>query len=707
MPIQRRLLRSKIARQMFGLVAAAAIVPTVLLFAYAITFVEGHGEAQAKRRMHDSTKLLGQQLLERLELQAGTLALLAGEMRHHPTTDAARLLPLESGFDWVGIVGPDGRVEATVHGPERPSGGQAIPLARSASLTVERTGGTPAVILNLPLDAAGRSRSLVGRVSIAALVEPLTAAMPDWASVTVLDEVGRVIFSSRPDPPSAFLEAARSAVPERALFEWDGGHGERAVGYGWPLFLRGRFGSPSWTVVLTEPESKVFAPTERLWQMLPFVLGLSIAMVCLVGAIQIRRRVEPVEALITAARRVAGGDLGARADLPPTDELGVLAQSFNAMASQLQHDFDALATRSEIDRAVLSSLDRHEIATKLLQRLPGLVRCDGLALTLIDGALGERYALVEGGSLRPQRDEIVFGSEETAFLGRLADPGGARTLSDVPVAFRPPGARSADTWVFPVAVRGTLGAVIAVTRRGDQVGGHHHAIVGQLAAQLGIGLTNARLLEEIDRANWEMVEALSRAIDAKSPWTAGHSTRVTMVGLAIGRRLGLDDRQLESIHRSGLLHDIGKLGIPVEILDKPGLLTAEEMDIMKQHPAIGARIVAPISAYADVTAAVRHHHEHYDGSGYPDGLAGEVIPLIARIFAVADVFDALASPRPYREAWTPEQVLEHIVGGAGTQFDPRVVEAFLAEAPQFQPSSAGQAAERALETEPVGVAGGA
>jgi putative nucleotidyltransferase with HDIG domain len=273
-----------------------------------------------------------------------------------------------------------------------------------------------------------------------------------------------------------------------------------------------------------------------------------------------------------------------------------------------------------------------------------------------------------------------------------------RTLCDVPGAFRPPGSRSADTWVFPVMVRGALGAVIAVSRKSDQVAAHNYLIVGQLATQLGVGLTNARLLEEIDRANWEMVEALSRAIDAKSPWTAGHSTRVTMVGLALGRRLGFDDRQLESVHRGGLLHDIGKLGIPVEILDKPGQLSVEEMDVMKQHPAIGARIVQPISAYADVVAAVRHHHERYDGTGYPDRLAGEAIPMIARIFAVADVFDSLASPRPYREAWDHRRVLDYIVEGAGTQFDPRVVEAFLAEIHQFLPSPT----ERIVQREPVG-----
>ncbi len=705
MPIQGSFLRSKVARQILGLVIAATTVPTVLLFAYAIIFVEAQNEAQARRRLHDSTKLLGLQLLERLESRARSLELTGSEIRHHAADDAARPLALDAGFEWIGIVGPDGREAVTLHGQPHPAGSPPAVPGGAASLAVDRTGREPAIVLSEPLPGeTGPARTLVGRASGAALLAPLAAAMPERVSIAVLDEAGRIIYSTRPDLPPALLQKARDAVPRRALFEWTGSEGERSVGYGWSLFLRGRFGSPAWTVILLEPRDLVFTPTARLWQVLPLVLGLSIGLVCLVGAIQIRRRVEPVDVLITAARRVAGGDLGARAELPPTDEFGVLAQSFNGMAARLQHDFDALATRAEIDRAVLSSLDRHEIAVKLLQRLPGLVRCDGLALTLLDGSRGERYALVEGGSVKPQRDEIVFGSEETAFLSRLGDPGGTRTLCDVPAALRPPGALSADTWVFPVPVRGALGAVLAVSRRGDQVAAHHYAVVSQLAAQLGVGLTNARLLEEIDRANWEMVEALSRAIDAKSPWTAGHSTRVTMVGLAIGRRLGLDDKQLESIHRCGLLHDIGKLGVPVEILDKPGRLTPDEMEIMRQHPSIGARILAPISAYTDVAAAVRHHHEHYDGTGYPDALAGEQIPLIARIFAVADVFDALASPRPYREAWTHERAIQHIAEGAGSQFDPRVVEAFLAEVHQFQPSPA---AGRAPEPELVGATGGA
>ena len=701
MPIQRRFLRSKVARQVFLLVLAATTVPTVLLFAYAISFVAGHTEAQARRRMHDSTTLLGLQLRERLELHAGTLSIIAAEVRHHPLAEAVRWWPLEAGFEWVGIVGPEGRVETTLHGPERSAGGGLPPRDGSTSLVVDRSGPLPVIVLSESLGDGSSARSVTGRVSIAALVGPLKSALPEWAIVSLLDETGRAVFTSRPDLPPAFFEAAQVSAPQRALFEWGPGHGDRLVGYGWPVSLRDRSSGPSWTVVLAEPEARVYAPTGRLWRMLSLVLALSTAAVCLVGAIQIRRRVEPVDVLITAAQRVAAGDLGARADLPPKDEFGQLARSFNAMACRIQHDFDALATRSEIDRAVLSSLDRHEIATKLLQRLPGVVPCDGLALTLVDGARGERHALVEGGSLKPQRQEIVFGSEETAFLGRLGDADGARTLCDVPGAFRPPGARSADTWVFPVMVRGALGAVIAISRKSDPVGGHNYAIVGQLAAQLGVGLTHARLLEEIDRANWEMVEALSRAIDAKSPWTAGHSTRVTMVGLAVGRRLGFDDKQLEAVHRGGLLHDIGKLGVPVEILDKPGQLSAEELDVMKQHPAIGARIVEPISAYADVVAAVRHHHERYDGTGYPDRLAGEAIPLIARIFAVADVFDALASPRPYREAWDRKRVLDHIAEGAGTQFDPRVVEAFLAEVHQFLPLPA----ERVIQPEPVGAAG--
>jgi putative nucleotidyltransferase with HDIG domain len=183
--------------------------------------------------------------------------------------------------------------------------------------------------------------------------------------------------------------------------------------------------------------------------------------------------------------------------------------------------------------------------------------------------------------------------------------------------------------------------------------------------------------KKLDRLNWGTLTALARAIDAKSPWTAGHSERVTALALEIGRHLKLMQDELDLLHRAGLLHDIGKIATPPEILDKPGKLTDEERRIICQHPEKGARILEPVEDFAAVVPIAMQHHERFDGKGYPAGLAGEKITLGARILAVADVFDAVTSERPYRKGMPLERAIEIIKEGCGTQFDPKVVEAFL------------------------------
>jgi putative nucleotidyltransferase with HDIG domain len=185
--------------------------------------------------------------------------------------------------------------------------------------------------------------------------------------------------------------------------------------------------------------------------------------------------------------------------------------------------------------------------------------------------------------------------------------------------------------------------------------------------------TNKRL----DRLNWGALTALARAIDAKSEWTAGHSERVTKLAIKIGRVLGLTEDELDNLHRAGLLHDIGKIGTPAELIDKSERLTDEEQQVVNEHPNIGERILEPIEAYAEIIPIVRQHHERFDGKGYPDSISGEAITLGARILAVADVYDALSSERPYRAAMDPDQALQIIKENSGSHFDPVVVDAFL------------------------------
>jgi putative two-component system response regulator len=156
-----------------------------------------------------------------------------------------------------------------------------------------------------------------------------------------------------------------------------------------------------------------------------------------------------------------------------------------------------------------------------------------------------------------------------------------------------------------------------------------------------------RLVEERDSAE-AVIFALARAIEAKSPYTLGHSERVTANAVALGTEIGLSSADLNLLHRGGLLHDIGKLAVPDAILNKPGPLTAEEMAQVREHPVTGVRIVEALASVRDALPLIRWHHERLDGKGYPDGLAGDQIPLLVRILSVADVYDSLASDRPYR-----------------------------------------------------------
>ncbi len=183
-------------------------------------------------------------------------------------------------------------------------------------------------------------------------------------------------------------------------------------------------------------------------------------------------------------------------------------------------------------------------------------------------------------------------------------------------------------------------------------------------------------IEALEQLDLGTLMALARAIDAKSKWTAGHSERVTNLALRMVRAMGLPAKDLEIMQRGGMLHDIGKIGTPPAVLDKLGRLDAKEMEIMRDHVKIGVRILEPIPCFREALPMVAQHHEWFDGSGYPAGLVGEEISLLARILAVADSYDAMVSDRPYRKGLPQPEVLEILRLRSGTQFDPMVVEVF-------------------------------
>jgi putative nucleotidyltransferase with HDIG domain len=204
------------------------------------------------------------------------------------------------------------------------------------------------------------------------------------------------------------------------------------------------------------------------------------------------------------------------------------------------------------------------------------------------------------------------------------------------------------------------------------------ALLSSIVGQTRIALTNTKLYGDMKENYIRTIKALAIAVDAKDTYTHGHSENVMNIADEIARELNVDEKIIGSIRDAGLLHDIGKIGIPGYILNKPGPLTYEEFNgIMKTHSTLGANIVRDVPFLRDLHKLILYHHEHYDGKGYPDGLKGEQIPLGARILHVADAFEAMTSNRPYRNSLGRAEAIRRLIEGSGKQFDPSIIAAFL------------------------------
>jgi len=198
-----------------------------------------------------------------------------------------------------------------------------------------------------------------------------------------------------------------------------------------------------------------------------------------------------------------------------------------------------------------------------------------------------------------------------------------------------------------------------------------------IAQNAGRTIENIALYENIYENLFSTLCAFVKALEARDPYTEQHSSRVTDIAMAIGKSVGLNMEEQDVLNIAGRLHDIGKLGVPDAILLKPDRLTDEEFEKIKEHPGMGAAIVGQVGLWERESQIIRCHHERFDGTGYPDGLAGDAIPLLSRILSVADAYDAMNSDRAYRRRMETEKILQIIQNGAGTQFDPKMVHVFL------------------------------
>jgi putative nucleotidyltransferase with HDIG domain len=240
-------------------------------------------------------------------------------------------------------------------------------------------------------------------------------------------------------------------------------------------------------------------------------------------------------------------------------------------------------------------------------------------------------------------------------------------------------------WCVPLIVKGEVKGILEVyCRKAFTPDAEWLDFLEALAGQAAITIDTAQLFENLQRANLDLslaydatIEGWSRAMDLRDHETEGHTLRVTDLTLQLARAMRINESHLTAIRRGALLHDIGKMGVPDAILLKEGKLTDEEWVMMRQHPQLAHDMLAPIAYLNDSLDIPYCHHERWDGTGYPQGLKGDRIPLIARIFAVVDVWDALTNDRTYRKKWTKQKARQYLKEQSGRHFDPQVVDVFL------------------------------
>jgi HD-GYP domain-containing protein (c-di-GMP phosphodiesterase class II) len=231
--------------------------------------------------------------------------------------------------------------------------------------------------------------------------------------------------------------------------------------------------------------------------------------------------------------------------------------------------------------------------------------------------------------------------------------------------------------IAPFDVEGRSAFIVAALPEEEHYGERELRLFGGLAHQAKLAIANASNYEGLERTFVTTVEALANALEANDEYTSTHARWISDLSLRVGRELGLGDAALKRLELGALLHDIGKIGVPGTILSKPGRLSSTERAVIEMHPVLGEKIIAPIDRLQEVRLIVRHCHERWDGRGYPDGLAGEDIPLEARIIFVCDAYHAMTTDRPYRRKLSHPEAVRRLREGAGSQFDPTVVDLCL------------------------------
>ncbi len=675
-------LRTRVARRILLLFLLCAVLPLALLATIGYNHLANDLDRLTRAHLRDQAKSSGMMLLDRLgslatQLEAVSTQLDGGPLPRSPAmvSSAASSGPR---FRAMGIVATDGSV--TNLAGELPG----LPALNQDQEDHVRGGGIALVtgpglhgirlflVRRIDRLPGARLWGFIERASVYG-TDPSTSVAPAGSLSCLRTE--------RNEELSCLAPEAGLSADGALTWRWQRGN-DGYLAAQWTLFLHRVYAAPSWVISISVSDTVVSAPLTALRRVFLLGLALSLLVTFTLAHIQLRRSMEPLEALEAGTLRVAAGQFHHPVAVQSGDEFQALAASFNRMSSRLGHQFEYQAALARVHEAALTAGGPEVVLRAILSEQRALLAGDAVTVALASPDDPDHWNVVaDRGApdgpvllkLRPDSQDLKHLRDERE--GFLLPRGGPAPsyLGRGSVAL------GADALVLPLRWRGSLtGALILEGSRARPGTGDGFRDARRAADEVALAISNAQLVTQLDEMNWGALTALARAIDAVSPWTAGHSERVTLGAIEIGRRLDFAEDEIDLLHRGGLLHDVGKVGVPAGVLDKPGPLTPEEFVQIRRHPTIGARILAPITAFRRAIPLVLHHHELLDGSGYPHGLIGDQIPLSVRVLTVADVYDALVSKRPYREAWEVDRAVDYLRQHVGSKFDGRAVEALVA-----------------------------
>ncbi len=352
---------------------------------------------------------------------------------------------------------------------------------------------------------------------------------------------------------------------------------------------------------------------------------------------------------------------------------------------RIEEKAERLSLLSRLGQILNSSLDPREVRERAMEAATQLMKAEVGSLLLIDEGTRKLYFEVALGE-KEEMVKTIFLNFGEGIAGWVAEKGEPAVINDPekdPRFFKGVDDRTdfktRNLLCVPVKIKDrTIGVLEAINKRGgEDFDEEDLSLFQSLSDQVAIALDNARLYQELEEMFFETAESLAEAIEKRDPYTGGHTKRVTQYSLAIARRLQLRPEEMKWLKVSAALHDIGKIGIDDQILRKKGRLAPEEYQVIKQHADMGAEIIDHIKQLRQIIPGIKYHHEQMDGRGYPEGLHGGEIPILAKIIAVADTYDAMTTDRPYRRGLSQEVALKELKRCSGTQFDERVVEAFI------------------------------